>query len=66
MVIVRLMSFLGHKGIISPAQCDFQEFHSTIDILVHLESTICEALLSYLSLRKHMILLLGLKFLRVS
>ena len=46
MVNVRLMWFLEFKGILSQAQCGFRKFHSTTDVLVRLESSICEAFAS--------------------
>ena len=43
MVNVRLVWFLERKGILSPAQCGFRRMHSTSDVLIRLESSICEA-----------------------
>ena len=43
MINVRLVWYLENKGIISPAQCGFRKMHSTTDVLVRLESSICEA-----------------------
>ena len=46
MVNVRLVWFLERKGILSPAQCGFRRMHSTADVLIRLESSICEAFAS--------------------
>ena len=43
MVNVRLIGYLEQKRIITPAQCGFRRLHSCTDILVRLESSICEA-----------------------
>ena len=49
MVNVRLVWVLEKKGLITPAQCGFRRMHSCTDILIQLESSICEAFIS----RKH-------------
>ena len=46
MVNARLMWFLEKKGILSPAQCGFRRMHGTTDVLIRLESSICEAFAS--------------------
>ena len=46
MVNVRLVWFLERKCILSPAQCGFRKMHSTTDVLIRLESSICEAFAS--------------------
>ena len=43
MVNARLVWYLEKKGIISPTQCGFRKMHSTTDVLLRLESSICEA-----------------------
>ena len=46
LVNVRLMWFLERRGILSATQCGFCKMHSTTDILVRLEFSICEAFAS--------------------
>ena len=46
MVNVRLMWVLERKGLITPAQCGFRKMHSCTDILIRLETSICEAFIS--------------------
>ena len=46
MVNVRLVWFLECKSILSPAQCGFRKMHPTTDVLIRLESSICEAFAS--------------------
>ena len=46
MVNARLVWYLEKKGILSPIQCGFRRMHSTTDVLVRLESSICEAFAS--------------------
>ena len=43
MVNVRLVWYLERKGLLTPAQCGFRQMHSTVDALVRMESSICEA-----------------------
>ena len=43
MVNVRLVWYLERNGILSAAQCGFRRLHSTTDVLIRLESSICEA-----------------------
>ena len=46
MVNARLVWYLEKKRILSPIQCGFRRMHSTTDVLVRLESSICEAFAS--------------------
>lgn len=43
MVNVRLVWYLERNNCISLAQCGFRQMHSTVDVLIRLESSICEA-----------------------
>ena len=49
MVNTRLVWYLERKNFLTPAQCGFRRMHSTVDALVRMESSICEAFAS----RKH-------------
>ena len=46
MVNTRLMWYLEREKLISPAQCGFRRMYSCTDILVRMESSICEAFAS--------------------
>ena len=46
MVNARLVWYLEKKGLLSSAQCGFRRMHSTNDVLIRLESSICEAFAS--------------------
>ena len=46
MVNVRLMWYLEKNGVLSSTQCGFRKMHSTTDVLVRLESSVCEAFAS--------------------
>ena len=46
MVNARLVWILEKNFILSPAQCGFRKMHSTTDVLIRLESSICEAFAS--------------------
>lgn len=46
MVNARTVWVLEQHNILSPAQCGFRKMCSTIDILIHLESSICESFAS--------------------
>ena len=46
MVNARLVWYLERQGTLSPAQCGFRRMHSTTNVLVRLESSICEAFAS--------------------
>ena len=43
MVNARLMWYLERGQYLSPAQCGFRKMHSTTDVLVRMESSICKA-----------------------
>ena len=46
MVNTRLVWFLERTGVLSSSQCGFRRMHSCIDVLLHLENSICKAFAS--------------------
>ena len=46
MVNTRLVWILEKNNILSPTQCGFRKLHSTTDVLIRLESSICESFAS--------------------
>ena len=46
MVNTRLIWYLEKFNYLSPAQCGFRRMHSTVDVLVRMESSICQAFAS--------------------